>query len=242
MTEMTETEALSKLMAYCANAEHCRAELTEKMQRWGLAYDAMNQTDYPSFGNWIRQGATTFWEYYDGQSSHNHPFLGNALTWFYRTCAGVYADENDPGYRHLIIRPTLADKLERVHYAKQTPYGRASSEVSHNASTVTIKAEVPVGVHATIYIPSNSDEQPTVNGKKVDIPSYIVKEGDVVAVRENRAKNKYFEQVKGAKAGNVPKWIESDLEKLEGKVLALPKREDIDSQIAEHMIVELYSK
>ncbi len=43
MTEMTETEALSKLMAYCANAEHCRAELTEKMQRWGLAYDAMNR-------------------------------------------------------------------------------------------------------------------------------------------------------------------------------------------------------
>lgn len=143
-------------------------ETLAKMGMNNVAYDAMNQTDYPSFGNWIRQGATTFWEYYDGQSSHNHPFLGNALTWFYRTCAGVYADENDPGYRHLIIRPTLADKLERVHYAKQTPYGRASSEVSHNASTVTIKAEVPVGVHATIYIPSNSDEQPTVNGKKAN--------------------------------------------------------------------------
>ena len=82
----------------------------------------------------------------------------------------------------------------------------------------------------------------SVNGKKVDIPSYIVKEGDVIAVRENRAKNKYFEQVKAAKAANLPKWLESDLEKLEGKVLALPKREDIDSQIAEHMIVELYSK
>ena len=82
----------------------------------------------------------------------------------------------------------------------------------------------------------------SVNGKKVDIPSYIVKEGDVIAVRENRAKNKYFEQVKAAKAANLPKWLESDIEKLEGKVLALPKREDIDSQIAEHMIVELYSK
>ncbi len=82
----------------------------------------------------------------------------------------------------------------------------------------------------------------TVNGKKVDIPSYIVKAGDVIAVRENRAKNKYFEQVKTAKAGNMPKWLEGDLEKLEGKVLELPKREDIDTQIAEHMIVELYSK
>lgn len=82
----------------------------------------------------------------------------------------------------------------------------------------------------------------SVNGKKVDIPSYIVNAGDVIAVRENRAKNKYFEQVKAAKASNLPKWLESDLEKLEGKILALPKREDIDSQIAEHMIVELYSK
>ena len=82
----------------------------------------------------------------------------------------------------------------------------------------------------------------SVNGKKVDIPSYIVKAGDVIAVRENRAKNKYFEQVKTAKAGNLPKWLEGDLEKLEGKVLELPKREDIDTQIAEHMIVELYSK
>ena len=82
----------------------------------------------------------------------------------------------------------------------------------------------------------------SVNGRKVDIPSYIVKEGDVICVRENRAKNKYFEQVKAAKAGNLPKWLESDLEKLEGKVLALPKREEIDTQISEHMIVELYSK
>ena len=82
----------------------------------------------------------------------------------------------------------------------------------------------------------------TVNGRKVDIPSYIVKAGDVVAVRENRKKNAYFEQVKASKGGNIPKWLESDLEKLEGKVLSIPVREEIDTQISEHMIVELYSK
>ena len=82
----------------------------------------------------------------------------------------------------------------------------------------------------------------TVNGKKVDIPSYIVKAGDVIQVRENKTKNAYFEQVKNSKAPNMPKWLEGDLEKLEGKVLELPRREDIDTQIAEHMIVELYSK
>ena len=82
----------------------------------------------------------------------------------------------------------------------------------------------------------------TVNGRTVNIPSYIVKAGDVIAVKENRKKDKYFEQIKTAKVGTMPKWLEFDPEKLEGKVLALPTREDVDSQIAEHMIVELYSK
>ena len=82
----------------------------------------------------------------------------------------------------------------------------------------------------------------TVNDRKVNIPSYIVKVGDVIAVKESKASNKYFEAIKAGKAANMPKWLEFSPEKLEGKILALPVREDIDSQIAEHMIVELYSK
>lgn len=83
----------------------------------------------------------------------------------------------------------------------------------------------------------------TVNGQKVNIPSYLVKPGDVIAVRENKKGNAFFTAVKEAKsAWNMPKWLEFNTEKLEGKILALPVREDIDSQIAEHMIVELYSK
>jgi len=81
-----------------------------------------------------------------------------------------------------------------------------------------------------------------VNGKKVNIPSYIVKVGDVVTVKESKNSNKYFEALKSTKGGNTPKWLEFNTEKLQGKILALPEREDIDSQIAEHMIVELYSK
>ena len=81
-----------------------------------------------------------------------------------------------------------------------------------------------------------------VNGRKVNVPSYVVKVGDVITVKESKASNKYFEALKSVKAGNTPKWLEFDLEKLQGKILALPEREDIDSQISEHMIVELYSK
>jgi small subunit ribosomal protein S4 len=83
----------------------------------------------------------------------------------------------------------------------------------------------------------------TVNGKNVNIASFQVKEGDVIAVKETKRDSKYFEAFKSTeKTTNVPKWLEYDAEKLAGKVVALPKREDIDSQIQEYMIVELYSR
>ena len=81
-----------------------------------------------------------------------------------------------------------------------------------------------------------------VNGRLVNIPSYIVKTGDVITVKESKTSNKYFEALKTAKAAVQPKWLEFNPEKLEGKIISLPARDDIDSQIAEHMIVELYSK
>ena len=81
----------------------------------------------------------------------------------------------------------------------------------------------------------------TVNGKKVNIPSYQVKVGDVVAVKESKQALEMFTSIKGAKV-NTPKWLEMNTESLVGKVLALPEREDIDLGIQEHLIVEFYSR
>lgn len=83
----------------------------------------------------------------------------------------------------------------------------------------------------------------TVNGKRVTIPSYQVKVGDVISVKENKAEQVHFVELKGSKKpGNLPKWLDFEPAELTGKVLAKPAREDIDMNIAEHMIVELYSK
>ena len=81
----------------------------------------------------------------------------------------------------------------------------------------------------------------TVNGKRVNIPSYQVKVGDVIAIKENKKDLEMFKQLKGMKIV-MPKWLEFNSEKLEGKILALPKREDIDLNIQEHLIIELYSR
>ena len=80
-----------------------------------------------------------------------------------------------------------------------------------------------------------------VNGKKVNIPSYQVKVGDVISVKEKSAKSELFAAVKEARV-IVPKWLEFDSATLTGKVVALPAREDIDLTIAEHLIIERYSK
>lgn len=82
----------------------------------------------------------------------------------------------------------------------------------------------------------------TVNGKNVNIASYIVKVGDEIAVKESKKDNKYFGEIKQMKVAAMPKWLEFNPETLTGKIIALPTREDIDITIKEHMIVELYSK
>ena len=81
----------------------------------------------------------------------------------------------------------------------------------------------------------------TVNGKRVNIPSYIVKVGDIIAIKENKQNNEQFKDLKGSKIV-MPKWVEFDTNTLSGKILALPSREDIDADIKEQLIVEVYSR
>ena len=82
----------------------------------------------------------------------------------------------------------------------------------------------------------------TVNGKNVNIPSYMVKVGDVIAVKENKKDSTMWDNVKQTKNLNIVKWLEFDNTTLVGKVVALPQREDVALDVQEHLIVELYSK
>ena len=80
-----------------------------------------------------------------------------------------------------------------------------------------------------------------VNGRKVNIPSYEVKAGDVITVKEKSTNSPKFKEVKEMTI-TVPSWLTVDVEKLEGKILSVPTRAEIDTPVAEHLIVELYSK
>ncbi len=83
----------------------------------------------------------------------------------------------------------------------------------------------------------------TVNGRKVDIPSYQTRPGDVVAVRENSKNRPFFKELAEFRsAQGTVEWLEVDWENMAGKIVRLPSREELDVPITEHLIVEFYSR
>lgn len=86
-----------------------------------------------------------------------------------------------------------------------------------------------------------SHGQICVNGKKINIPSYMINKGDVISIKENKKELPLFKSLKGMKLV-TPKWVEFDTETLTGKVVDLPRREDIDADFEEQLIIELYSR
>lgn len=82
-----------------------------------------------------------------------------------------------------------------------------------------------------------------VNGKRVNIPSYLIKVGDVISVADNSKSSGRFEQILEMTNGRIiPSWMEFDEENLTGKIVAEPTREEVDCPVQEHLIVEFYSK
>ncbi len=128
-----------------------------------LAYEAMNKKDEPGYGRWLQLGATTTWEHWDTNNSHNHPMFGGGLVWFYRKLAGMQTDETEPGYRHIVFNPQPVDDLGFAEYYNQTSYGKAGIKWQQNNGKLQVDITVPVGCRATLYFPA---ERVTESGKQ----------------------------------------------------------------------------
>ena len=132
-----------------------------------LAYEAMNKRTQPSFGWWIDQGATTTWEQWNGDNSRNHPMFGGSLVWFYRKLAGMNADPEAPGYRHIFFRPQPVADLSFVRYFTQTSYGEAGISWKKDDQQFSMKVMVPIGCEATVYVPLWKGEEISENGRPI---------------------------------------------------------------------------
>ncbi len=122
------------------------------------AYNAMTKIDIPSYGYWVVQGADTLWEYWDGRHSRNHPMFGGGLVWLYRVIAGVNVDEEEPGYKHVVIKPTPVGDLRWARYSTDTPYGHLAVRWEKKTGRkLSVKVDIPDGSHASVYLPETED-------------------------------------------------------------------------------------
>lgn len=132
-----------------------------------LAYEAMNKRNEPGYGHWLELGSTTTREHWNEGGSHNHPMFGGGLVWYYRNLAGMNADPNQPGYKHIIFKPQPAGDLTYVKYFNETAYGKAGIFWEKEDGQFSMDVTVPVGCSATVYVPLMNDKQVMENGKPV---------------------------------------------------------------------------
>ncbi|HCY42926.1 MAG TPA: hypothetical protein DHV48_16545 [Prolixibacteraceae bacterium] len=132
-----------------------------------LAYEAMNKKEEPGYGRWLELGSTTSREQWSEEGSHNHPMFGGGLVWYYRKLAGMNADPDQAGYRHIIFRPQPVDDLSYVKYYNQTVYGEAGIEWKNENQQFAMSVTVPVGCDATVYVPILKGQSVIESGRSI---------------------------------------------------------------------------
>jgi alpha-L-rhamnosidase len=142
------------------------------------AYRLVTLRDAPSWGYSIEQGATTIWERWDGfvkgrglqdpgMNSFNHYALGSVGEWMWRELAGIQLDEQQPGYKHFVIRPRPAGDLKWVKARYDSIRGPIEVEWEIADGVIRFSVAVPVNAAATIHIPTTDPAKVTESGKLV---------------------------------------------------------------------------
>ena len=149
-----------------------------------LAYTIANQTDYPSWGYMIKQGATTIWELWNGDTanpamnSRNHVMLvGDLYVWFNEYLAGIRSDWHLPGFKHTILKPVLAGDLKWVKARHDSPYGEIVSEWEIDGDTFRWHVRVPVNTTATVHVPAAEADSVRESGKSADRAAGVTSKG-----------------------------------------------------------------
>ena len=125
------------------------------------AYRMVTQQDFPSWGNWLRQGATTLFENWDYNGlakgySQNHIMYGELGAWFYKALLGINPDPDQPGFQHFLLTPHFIPELEYVKGAYLSPYGEIAVSWKRTAAQIRYEVTIPAGSSATLLI---NDEQ-----------------------------------------------------------------------------------
>ncbi len=149
-----------------------------------VIFDINNQSEKPGYGYQLKQGATSLTEAWDAGrgSSQNHFMLGQIMEWFYHDLAGIRCDPDGPGFRKIVIRPTVTGDLSSVNCSYESIHGPIVSNWKRERDRFTLDVAIPANTTATVHVPA---KQPR-----------LVREGDSPANRSQGVK--YLRQEAGA--------------------------------------------
>ena len=140
--------------------------------RADLAYTMATNTDFPSWGYMVEHGATTVWELWNGDTadvqmnSGNHVMLvGDLVIWLYQDLAGIRSDPNQPGFKNILMQPTVVNGLTSVKASHVSPHGLIESEWHQNGTTFKWHITVPPNCTAEISIPGKSPDNVREGGR-----------------------------------------------------------------------------
>ena len=136
--------------------------------RTDIAYAVATQTDYPGWGYWVEQGATSLWERWDGRDSQNHHMYSDISAWFYRELAGIRPDPEEPGFKHTLFRPNPVADLTWAKAHHQSPHGLIECSWEVKADSFVLQVTVPANCRGTISLPPGFHHDLRLNGKEPD--------------------------------------------------------------------------
>jgi len=159
-------EILVKQRGHFDTGIHGTYYLTKYLTETGnheLLHTLMNQTTYPSFGEFISRGEITWPEYWQPVNSRVHGCLNGIGGWFQRGILGIQIDPDTPGYKHFVINPALIDSLQWARGYHITPYGPIEVSWRKTRESFTLEVDIPENTSATVFMPGTYDEKDLSN-------------------------------------------------------------------------------
>lgn len=153
----------------------------ETLSKYGYSeavHTMLNNKDFPGFGYLFSLGATTFWENWGevkfentlkpaDERSRNHPFQGGFDAWFYNGLGGINPDPDNPGFKHIVLKPDIIRTIESCFTQYSSIHGLIKSEWLNTGNSITWKVSVPANTTATAYIPADNKDLISESGVPV---------------------------------------------------------------------------
>ncbi len=137
------------------------------------AYKMITSEKYPGWGYFVKQGATTLWETWNGQQSRDHILFGDVSAWFYKYLAGLTPDEENPGFKHFRVKSFFPEDMKWVSSTYQTLYGDIRINWEKEEDGLKLDLTVPVNITATVWLPVRHLKNIFENGKPLVESDYL---------------------------------------------------------------------